>query len=238
MEVHVTVSPADLRRSRPAGRAVAVIDVVRAATTIACGLAAGCAGFLPVPSVAEARRRAAALGDPPPLLGGERRGVRLPGFDLGNAPTEYTPDRVAGRRVVFSTTNGTATLAAAGGAALVVVAALVNLGAAAEVLAAQKGDITLAAAGAAGRPVLDDLACAGLLAREVQRRRPDARLSDAAKAALLVGEAYQGRLLALLRESASGRALIDIGYDADLESCSQLSVLNVVPVLRGAWVTR
>lgn len=96
---------------------------------------------------------------------------------------------------------------------------------------AQRGsDVTLAAAGRGGRPVLDDMACAGMIAQEgVTLLGDSCTLTDAARIAVGAGVPYRGRLRELLEESASGRALLSIGYDRDLDFCARLSVLDVVP---------
>ena len=117
-----------------AGVTVLVIDVLRASTTIVTALAAG-----------------------------ERRGEPLAGFDLGNSPLECGPERVGGRTVFFTTSNGTRALLAARGAAAVGVAALVNAGAAAAWAAAEGRDVVVLCAGERGRPSLEDDVCAGLL---------------------------------------------------------------------------
>lgn len=237
MEIDVTYTPAELQRSRPASRTVVVIDVVRASSTMAQGLANGCAGFLPVRTVTEARRRAGDLRGAAPLLGGERGGVRLPGFHLGNSPLEYTREAVAGRKVVFSTTNGTAAINAAGGAASVVIASFLNLGAAARHVVQMGGDLTLAGAGAAGRPVIDDVVCAGMLAERVRELTGAAVvLSDAALLAVRAAQPYYGKMLELLHESFSGRALLEIGYGRDLDHCARLDLLTIVPTLRDGWI--
>ncbi|MEK7215904.1 MAG: 2-phosphosulfolactate phosphatase, partial [Chloroflexota bacterium] len=230
MEIDVTFTPAGLKASRPSGRTVVVIDVVRACSTMVQGLANGCTGFLPVRTVTEARRRALALSGSAPLLGGERRGVRLPGFQLGNSPLEYTAEMVAGRSVVFSTTNGTAAIKAAGGGSTVVIGSFLNLGAVAEHAVRLGVDVTLAGAGAGGRPVLDDAVCAGMLAQRMQELTGgSAVLTDAAQLALHAAQPYHGQLLTLLRDSFSGRALLEIGYGQDLEFCARLDALPIVP---------
>ena len=90
-----------------AGGIAVVIDVLRASTTMITAVANGAARVIPVADVAEARRIAAEAG-PTALLGGERGGVRIAGFDLGNSPLEYRRAGVAGRTLVITTTNGTA----------------------------------------------------------------------------------------------------------------------------------
>ena len=93
------------------GATVIVIDVLRATTTITAALAAGAERVIPCGELDDARRvREELAGGRPPvsaLLGGERGGLPIAGFDLGNSPAEYTPERVAGRTIAFTTTNGT-----------------------------------------------------------------------------------------------------------------------------------
>lgn len=94
------------------GEAAAVFDVLRATTTMAAALAAGARGIVAVADPQQALSLQATLR-PAPLLGGEERMIRRAGFDLGNSPLEYTPDRVRERIVVLCTTNGTRAAAAA-----------------------------------------------------------------------------------------------------------------------------
>ena len=91
-----------------AGGTVVVIDVLRASTVICHALAAGARAVIPMLEVARSpadRRRAWPAGQA--MLGGEREGLPIAGFDLGNSPAEYRPDTVGGRTIVFTTTNGT-----------------------------------------------------------------------------------------------------------------------------------
>ena len=123
------------------GGIAVVIDVIRASTTITTALAEGAASVVPVATVDAARGRRQQLGGNT-LLGGERGGVRIEGFDLGNSPREYTRQRVGGHDIVFTTTNGTAALAACDGAAVILIGSLVNrtaVAAAARAAATQLG---------------------------------------------------------------------------------------------------
>src|SRR4051812_24899969 len=95
------VEPEDL-----AGSTCVVIDVLRATTTIVWALAAGAREVIPCLEVEDARR---AIAEYPPgtgVCGGERSGLPIEGFELGNSPAEYTAARVAGKAVIFTTTNG------------------------------------------------------------------------------------------------------------------------------------
>ena len=136
MRVDVAHTPAALPAAALTGAVALVIDVLRASTTMVTALAHGCQALLPVAEVEEARRRARDL--PGSLLAGERGGDPPAGFDLGNSPLEFTAERVAGRTIVFTTSNGTRALLAARPAAAIAVASFVNLGAAADWALAQR----------------------------------------------------------------------------------------------------
>src|SRR5439155_743156 len=83
---------------------------LRASTTMITAFAHGCASITPVADPAEARRLAAAQGADVALAAGERRGEPVPGLDLGNSPVEFAIERVRGRAVYFTTSNGTRAL--------------------------------------------------------------------------------------------------------------------------------
>lgn len=238
MQLDVTMTPSELDRLDRRSHTVAIIDVVRASTTMIEGLSNGCLDFVPVPSVAAARRTAHALGHHEVLLGGERRGVAVTGFHLGNSPLEYTAERVAGKTIVFTTTNGTAALAAAAEAKAVIIAALVNLEAAAQHLAAVGTDITLAAAGRQGRPALDDTVCAGLLAQRIVDLAPGVfSFTDGAAVAVAASMGYRNRTEPLLEEAAAGRAVRALGLGHDIAFCARLDSHHLVPyVLEGRVV--
>ncbi|PYN56350.1 MAG: 2-phosphosulfolactate phosphatase, partial [Candidatus Rokuibacteriota bacterium] len=137
MRVDVVLTADAVVPARLAGATVLVVDVLRASTTIIAALAAGCAGVTPVADPVEARRRAAAHGA---LLAGERRGEPIAGFDLGNSPLEFTRERVGGRTVVLTTSNGTRALLAAREASAIGIAAFVNLTAAGDWAVAEGRD--------------------------------------------------------------------------------------------------
>ncbi|MEX2114189.1 MAG: 2-phosphosulfolactate phosphatase, partial [Pirellulales bacterium] len=83
------VQPGDLANST-----AVVIDVLRATTTIVAALAAGARAVVPCLTIEDAKTAAAALPREETVLGGERGGLPIEGFDLGNSPAEYTPERV------------------------------------------------------------------------------------------------------------------------------------------------
>lgn len=218
-----------------------MIDVLRASTTIATALAHGAARVRPVTGIAEARSVAAALGGDA-LLGGEREGVRIAGFDLGNSPLEYTRDRIAGRPLVITTTNGTAALAACLSAREVLVGAIVNsaaVAAAVRRLAAATGatDVHLVCAGTDGEPSGEDLLGAGAILAAAAPAGPDDVLDAAARAAratfdrMLGAADPRGEIVAEFRRAPGGANLVALGMEADLPVCAGRDSVGAVPRL-------
>lgn len=231
MRIDVALTPDEVGHAGPAA-AAAVIDVVRASTTIVTALAHGAVAVVPVASPEEAWARAAAWPPGRVLVGGERGGRPLQGFEAGNSPVEYTRERVAGRVVVFTTTNGTRALLAVRGYPAVAVAGYVNAAAVAVWLARRGPDVLLVCAGESGRFCLEDAAAAGLLVARLALGCRRARLTDGARAALAIHRRYAGDPDRVLRRAAWARALRARGQGADLRCCAALDRFDVVPVLR------
>jgi 2-phosphosulfolactate phosphatase len=224
-----------------AGRTVVVIDVLRATTTIVHALAAGAREVVPCLEVDEARQVAARLGGGA-VLGGERRGVAIAGFDLGNSPAEYTQERVGGKTVVFTTTNGTRAMQRCKLAGRVLLGAFVNFSAVCRELAGSNS-VALVCAGTDGHVTREDTLLAGAIVDDLARSKK-VRLNDQA---LLAADAWQTavRLMTdrplgmMLRESRGGRNLIDTGQENDIDLAAQMDRFDVVPELDlAAWRLR
>lgn len=228
---HQEVAGPELR-----GQTAVVIDVLRATSTVVAALDAGAAEIYPVVSVADAVGLATSLGRGDALLAGERGGRRIEGFHLGNSPCEFTAERVHAKRVVMSTTNGTAALVAAGVAERTVIASLVNLSAvAAEVAAAER--LAVVCAGHAGRFSMDDALCAGMLLRRLSERTPALELDDAGQAALALASRFDPDADFLLR-CAWGTALAGLGREKDVRWCARMDALDLVPTLSDGLIRR
>jgi 2-phosphosulfolactate phosphatase len=202
-----------------------VIDVIRATSTICQALASGYERVLCAAEVEDARALASGGGV---TLGGERLGVRIDGFDLGNSPLEYLEARTP--TLAISTTNGTcAIVTAAERCERVLIASLLNLAAVTEEARSLGDDVAIFCAGVKGAFALDDSYVAGRIATLL-----GGELSDAAEAAARLAASYPTAEEAL-RASRSGRNLIDHGpeLEADIAYCAKESVLCVVPRLTG-----
>lgn len=202
----------------------AVIDVLRATTTLTRALAHGARAVVPVATPAEgfaARERR-----PGSLLCGERDGRRVPGFDLGNSPFEYEPDVVRGRTLVFASTNGSQALLAAARRRVRVLACFANLSAVVARLRSAAA-VELFCAGKEGGFALEDAACAGAL---VARLRPHGFVPAGAAAAMTERLAPAGAtaVRALVEGAAHARTLFDLGepYARDVVLCATLDAFD------------
>jgi 2-phosphosulfolactate phosphatase len=212
------------------GAAALVIDVLRASTSIITALGNGARDIVPVETVDDARARKRELG-PEAVLAGERDGDAPQGFDLGNSPAEFTSERVRGRTVIMTTSNGTRALLAARPAAAVGVAGFVNAEAAAAWARARGGNVVLVCSGSLGKPSLEDQACAGWLAARLGTVESGFTLTPAAGEARDVGLAYGKDLERLGRDARHARQLVVKGYGADVALCLALDTSTVVPIL-------
>ena len=237
MRVHVALGPSEFSGADLEGRAALVVDVLRATTSVVAACAAGCRTVIPVPDEAAARRAAGRFSAGECLLAGERGGDPIVGFDLGNSPREFTAERVAGRAIVLTTTNGTHAMLTAGAAAAAAVAALTNAAAAARWAMASGRDLTVLCSGERGAFCLEDAVCAGFVVDALAREGAgDLRLTDAALAARRLAESYAGRLQRLVEDASWARSLHRAGRAADFEVCLALSTQEQVPIFKGGAI--
>jgi 2-phosphosulfolactate phosphatase len=232
--IDIALCPSEIRRFETIdlSRTTAVVfDVLRATSTMITGLEYGVERFLPVETVEAARARRAL--DPKVLLAGERGGLPLEGFDLGNSPAEFK--EIRGKSVVLTTTNGTVALHRVRHAKRVYVGALLNLDALAQVLDGEDStDVLLVCSGTGEEFAIEDAIAAGGLVDRI----PHNSLSDAA---LLVKSLYReagSDPASYLRRSRNGRALAGIGKEQDVEECARVSVSKTVGVMQDDAVVR
>ena len=227
MKIDVHFEPAASLADRT-GSTVVVIDVLRATSSIVEALANGAQGVFPVPSTEEAIRLASSLGREDTILCGEARGLIIEGFDLGNSPREFSAERVAGKRLVMSTTNGTRAFFLVEDAVRVLACSFMNLSAvAAEVMEA--ASIVVVCAGKEGQFSLDDAVCAGALVQRIRTAAgTDVELNDAAMGAVEMALTFRVNAH-FLASTSTGQHLIETGFREDLDICAEIDRHSVVP---------
>lgn len=216
-----------------AGRVVAVVDVLRASSTIAAALANGARAVVPFLTSDDAVAQSKQLGREAVILAGEQKMLPIPGFDMGNSPGEFTAEKVQGKTVLLTTTNGSGAILAAQGARDIVVASYVNFSAVAAMLRAAvraETDIVILCSGHERRFTLEDAGCAGRYVRAIQKGLNGVATNDGATACALIDRKYGENIARLLQDSNHGQALIGAGFGDDLAFCSALDSFTVVPV--------
>jgi 2-phosphosulfolactate phosphatase len=232
MRVDVRLSPAEFPAEYPREALIVLIDVLRTSTTFCVGLMHGARGFIPCSDAQEALRRAALLNGSA-VLAGEYLGEPLPGFALENSPEEYTEERVRGKLIVFTSTNGAPLLRRLpdGVAPTTVVAGMVNCG---ELVARCRQhpveQLLLLCAGHRGELAYEDVLGAGTIVARVVAEIPSAELTDRAHVAWAVyRDAAPALLPAVLQRSSHARRLHARGRLRDIERALQEDSAPVLP---------
>lgn len=241
MLINVHYLPQFVAEADLAGSIVVVVDLLRASTTICQALAAGAKCVVPSVEVDETFAKAASYQRSEILLGGERGGQRIEGFDLGNSPADYTADQVFGKTLLFTTTNGTKALAHARLAQRTLIGAAVNRYALIDEIAASSTSadtsIDILCAGTGGKVTREDILAAGAIASQLPGDTNE--WADAAQrewnelltTARALERSPSEQFALELRETLGGKNLLALGYDDDLPLCAQLDTLDVVPEL-------
>jgi 2-phosphosulfolactate phosphatase len=238
MKIDVLLSPAELpalaRRDLRATACV-VFDILRATSTFVTALQNGAQAVLPVSEISEAVARR--QQSPDVLLAGERDGVKIRAaqsggidFDFGNSPREFRPDKVRGKTIVSTTTNGTRALRACAGVKTILASSFLNLAATAKFLnASPPEEILLICAGTGEGVALEDVLAAGALAGLL-----GGEFSDATEIASRTFLSAKNDLAAVLAGSQNARRLLAIPeLRADVAFCAQRDIFNLVAVMDG-----
>lgn len=232
MEIMVIPSVNEARADDLANKTVIVIDVLRATSTMLTALAHGAKEIYPVETVLQAKQ----LQQPHYLMGGERSCRKIPGFDFGNSPLEYRDDRIAGKTIIVTTTNGTRAIQKAGKAATIFTGSLLNGKACAEAAAALNKDIVILCSGTQDVYAFEDGLCAGQLVDELlrlfQHQRAEWGVNDFGLSMLHVFRHVEGDIPRALLQSSNGKRLCKLGFEEDVHYCAQLNQVPLVPVLR------
>lgn len=260
-QIDVYPLPSLVDPARIKGSTAVVIDTLRATTSMICAAAAGAVEIIPLLDIDEAKRLKNEAPDGTVLLGGERKGVRIDGFDLGNSPESFTPEVVAGKTLIFTTTNGTVALHAARPADRILLASLVNATAVVKELSTaskSRSNIVILCAGTNGEATEEDLITAGCLVHrlcKLENTSNDSSANDPWELnfyARHVKELWEAcflttfnvdgvkrieefasyqMLVELLRQSRGGKNLVELGLDADIAFAARIDLIKVVPEL-------
>jgi 2-phosphosulfolactate phosphatase len=231
----------EVKQGDTMGRLVAIVDVLRASTTVATALSNGAKTVIPVEGADGVINRAKEFERSAVLLAGEQKMLSIPGFDLGNSPQSFTQEAVEGKTILITTTNGTRALLGVQGARDIVIASYVNFTAVLammKVAASSNTDIAIICAGEEGSFTLEDAACAGRYVRAIPKRAESVVVNDAALASVLIEKRYGDNIAKVFKESTHGKALEAAGFGDDLAAAAEVDSYPVVPIYQDRQITK
>jgi 2-phosphosulfolactate phosphatase len=240
VRLDVFFTPGQVKPGDLAGRLVAVVDVLRASTSIATALGNGARTVIPLEGADEVIVRSKDFARSQILLAGEQKMLPISGFDLGNSPEAFTPEVVEDKTILITTTNGTRALLGVQGARDIVIASYVNFTAVLTLMKVAAGtdtDIAIVCASEEGSFTLEDAACAGRYVRAIPKRA-SIELNDAAVASVLIEKKYGDNIAKVFKESTHGQALQEAGFGDDLAACAEVDAYPVVPIYQDRQITK
>jgi 2-phosphosulfolactate phosphatase len=228
-QLDVCLSPALIPLYSVEDYIVVIIDIFRATSSICYGIENGAIAIIPVSEVEEcAAYREKGLDY---LLAAERDGKVVEGFDFGNSPFSYTPEKVGGKTVVLTTTNGTHALHLSRSAKKIVVGSFLNLTALCNWLKKQDENVLLVCAGWKNNFNLEDTLFAGAVIEQLKEF--DFKLDDAAIAANDLYQIGKHDINQYLKKTSHSERLKKLGIEKDIEFCLQVDLTTVIPILDG-----
>lgn len=229
--IDVCLSPDLMHLYRVEDRTVVVVDILRATSCMTTALAHGIRSIIPVASLDEAR----SLKAPGIFTAGERDGKKVDGFDLGNSPFEYMEPHLRGKKIGFTTTNGTQAIARSLAAREIVVGSFLNLSTVAKYLRQGTNNILVVCAGWKGKFNLEDTLYAGALVDALRGFvSPEC---DSALAAQHLYNTGKNDMVGFLADSSHVRRLARLGIEKDIRFCLTPDQYDILPILRDGELT-
>lgn len=228
MKVDIIISADHIKEEYLENKIVVVIDMLRATSVITTALANGAKRIIPILTVEEAFKVKEELkgSNIDSLLGGERRALKIDGFDFTNSPLEYISDKVKDKSIILSTTNGTRAINLSLKAKKIYIGAMLNAKAIVNKLKSEKDDVVFINSGTNGEFTMDDFICSGymvsLLDKEIS-----CNLSDIAKTAKFIYETND--VLNYIKNARHYEVLKNLNLDEDLYYCCKQDIIDIVP---------
>ena len=227
-KIEVCLTPALIDLYAIENSIVVVIDILRATSSIVYGIDNGAEAIIPVAQVEDCLNYA----DKGYLLAAERNGEVVEGYNFGNSPFSYTADKVAGKTIVLTTTNGTKALhLARSRASQVVIGSFLNLQSLCDWLKNQDQDVLLLCAGWKDLFNLEDTIFAGAVVQQL--KGSFVHFDDSSVAAEDLYNLAKDDLRAYVGKSAHGHRMIALDIEEDIKFCLQLDICTAIPVLQG-----
>ena len=229
MKIDIILTAADIQPEKIKDKIVVIIDVLRATSVMITALANGAKAVYPykdIESVLENSKKSKSF-----VLGGERKGLKIEGFDFGNSPLEYTKEAVSGKDMFMTTSNGTRAIEnSANGSKKLFIAAFLNVESVAKKILEENDDTD-------NNFSLDDALCAGEIIRRVKEKNRDIQLTDISLAMKRLAETSLG-IEETLEGSKHFEYLKTIGFYGDMNHCFTMDMFDIVPEYKNGVITK
>lgn len=221
-------SPALYEPERHAGSIVVVIDILRATSAICTAFENGVTSIIPVATVQEAKE----YKHDGYLVAAERDGIILDFADFGNSPFNFTRDKIEGKTIVYSTTNGTGIIKLASSAEHIIIGSFLNITSASEWISRHENNVVLFCAGWKSRFNLEDTVCAGAFAEKLLSTSLYTTICDSTHAAIDLWALAKSDLPAYIEKAAHRSRLRDKNLDDCIGYCLTPDITDKIPEIR------
>ena len=229
MKIDIVISANHIDEESLKGKITVVIDMLRATSVITTALGNGANKIIPITSVEESfdvKDKLKELGIEA-LIGGERKAMRVDGFDMTNSPLEYTKEKVSKRDIILSTTNGTRAINLCLSSDRIYIGSFLNAAYLAEYLSEINKDIVIVNSGTNGELSLDDFICSGYIVEEILKHR-EFELTDIAKLAKMTYENNED-VYKYISNAKHYNVLKSLNLEADMEYCCRKNMFETIP---------
>jgi 2-phosphosulfolactate phosphatase len=227
-DLETCFSPALYEPERHVGAIIVIIDILRATSAMCTAFENGAESIIPVATVTEARE----YKEKGYLVAAERDGYVLDFADFGNSPFNFTPEKVAGKTIVYSTTNGTGIIKIASSAGFIIVGSFLNISALTTWISKQERPVVLFCAGWKNRFNLEDTICAGAMAERLMSTSLYSTICDSTHAALDLWSLAKTDIPGYIEKVAQRSRLRDKQLDDCIPFCLTMDYTSKIPVIR------
>ena len=233
MKVDIIFTADEVSQEKTKGKICVVIDVLRATSVMITALHNGAEKIFPFKDIKTIQERCENLKNI--IKCGERNALKIDGFDLGNSPLEFTKEKILGKDIYMSTTNGTKAVENSLSAEKIIICSFLNIKSVSEKLLEYKKDVVIVCAGTNGKFSLDDTLCAGLIIKEMQKHT-EIQMNDVLLAAVRISESHEN-IKDILKGSTHYERLLSLGFEKDMEHIFSLNKYSIVPEYKNGYIS-
>ena len=234
MKIEVCYTPQGYNMFHKDDAIVVIIDVFRATSAIVTAFYNGVNKMIPVSTVQEAKEYQANGF----MAAAERDGEMIEGFELGNSPFGYMNNKVKGKTIAITTTNGTQAIVASRKASKIIIGSFLNLNVICDYLMTQKKDIILLCAGWKNKFNLEDTLFAGAIVEKLMTASEFEIDCDSALASRHLYNLAKDDLYTFLETSSHRNRLAKLDLERDIKYCLTLNQCPIIPIMEGKYLVK